>query len=181
MLNTPRSRRGMVTSPHHLASEAGLRVLREGTAIEATLAMAASLPVVYPHMNSIGGDGFWLISKDGKAPIAVDGCGASGTGRDSGFLQEQRAFSDPPRGPLAANTVRHAVGLGRSDCDQQGDGWQAAHLTAGGRCRMVRRERIRRNRNTAGVDRDQAVRVEGLAGLCRNLPAGRQASEKANS
>ncbi len=42
MLNTPRSRRGMVTSPHHLASEAGLRVLREGgNAIEATLAMAA--------------------------------------------------------------------------------------------------------------------------------------------
>ncbi len=68
MLNTPRSRRGMVTSPHHLASEAGLRVLREGgNAIEATLAMAASLPVVYPHMNSIGGDGFWLISANGKA------------------------------------------------------------------------------------------------------------------
>ena len=78
MLNTPRSRRGMVTSPHHLASEAGLRVLREGgNAVEATLAMAASLPVVYPHMNSIGGDGFWLISKDGKPPIAVDGCGGA--------------------------------------------------------------------------------------------------------
>jgi gamma-glutamyltranspeptidase len=39
--------------------------------------VAASLPVVYPHMNSIGGDGFRLISKDGKPPIAVDGCGAS--------------------------------------------------------------------------------------------------------
>jgi gamma-glutamyltranspeptidase len=78
MLNTPRARRGMVTSPHHLASEAGLRVLREGgNAIEATLAMAASLTVVYPHMNSLGGDGFWLISKDGKPPIAIDACGAS--------------------------------------------------------------------------------------------------------
>ena len=52
----------MVTSPHHLASEAGLRVLREGgNAIEATLAMAASLPVVYPHMNSIGGGGVWGV------------------------------------------------------------------------------------------------------------------------
>ncbi|MDB5649030.1 MAG: Gamma-glutamyltransferase, partial [Hyphomicrobiales bacterium] len=59
MLNTPRSRRGMVTSPNHLASEAGLRVLREGgNAIEATVAMAASLAVVYPHMTAIGGDGF---------------------------------------------------------------------------------------------------------------------------
>ena len=37
----------MVTSPHHLASEAGLRVLREGgNAIEATVAMAAALSFV---------------------------------------------------------------------------------------------------------------------------------------
>lgn len=68
----------MVTSPHHLASEAGLRVLREGgNAIEATLAMAASLPVVYPHMNSIGGDGFWLISAAASRRLQVDGCGAA--------------------------------------------------------------------------------------------------------
>ena len=66
MLNTPRARRGMVTSPHHLASEAGLRVLRDGgTAIEAAVAMAATLAVVYPHMTSIGGDGFWLIALPG--------------------------------------------------------------------------------------------------------------------
>ena len=30
MLQTPRSTRGMVVAPHHLAAEAGLRVLREG-------------------------------------------------------------------------------------------------------------------------------------------------------
>lgn len=106
MLNTPRSRRGMVTSPHHLASEAGLRVLREGgTAIEATLAMAASLPVVYPHMNSIGGDGFWLISADGKAPVAVDGCGAAAQAATVDFYRAKGLSAIPSRGPLAANTV----------------------------------------------------------------------------
>jgi len=106
MLNTPRSRRGMVTSPHHLASEAGLRVLREGgNAIEATLAMAASLPVVYPHMNSIGGDGFWLISADGKPPIAVDGCGAAAQAATVDFYKSKGLSAIPPRGPLAANTV----------------------------------------------------------------------------
>ncbi len=106
MLNTPRSCRGMVTSPHHLASEAGLRVLREGgNAIEATLAMAASLPVVYPHMNSIGGDGFWLISKDGKPPIAVDGCGAAAMAATPEFYKSKGLSAIPPRGPLAANTV----------------------------------------------------------------------------
>jgi len=106
MLNTPRSRRGMVTSPHHLASEAGLRVLREGgNAIEATLAMAASLPVVYPHMNSIGGDGFWLISKDGKPPVAVDGCGAAAQAATIDFYKSKGLSAIPSRGPLAANTV----------------------------------------------------------------------------
>jgi gamma-glutamyltranspeptidase/glutathione hydrolase len=106
MLNTPRTLRGMVTSPHHLASEAGLRVLREGgNAIEATLAMGAALPVVYPHMNSIGGDGFWLISKDGKPPVAVDGCGSSARAATVEFYKSKGLSAIPPRGPLAANTV----------------------------------------------------------------------------
>ena len=33
-----------------------------GNAVEAMLAMAATIAVVYPHMNSLGGDGFWLIA-----------------------------------------------------------------------------------------------------------------------
>src|SRR5207237_5049425 len=75
MLNTPRARRGMVTSPHHLASEAGLRVLREGgNAIEATIAMAATLAVVYPHMTSIGGDGLGLIAPPAHEPVGIDAC-----------------------------------------------------------------------------------------------------------
>jgi gamma-glutamyltranspeptidase len=64
MIETPRARRGMVTSPHHLASQAGLQVLKDGgTAVEAAVAMAACLAVVYPHMTGIGGDGFWLIAE----------------------------------------------------------------------------------------------------------------------
>ncbi len=39
--------------------------------------MAASLAVVYPYRTTIGGDGFWLISKDGADPIAVDACGGA--------------------------------------------------------------------------------------------------------
>lgn len=111
MLNTPRSRRGMVTSPHHLASEAGLRVLREGgNAIEATVAMAASLAVVYPHMTSIGGDGFWLISADGKPPVAVDACGGAAASATSEFyVGKGHAKKIPERGPLAANTVAGTI------------------------------------------------------------------------
>ena len=65
-METTRARRGMVVAPHHLASEAGLGILREGgNAIEATIAAAAVIAVVYPHMNSLGGDNFWLISEGG--------------------------------------------------------------------------------------------------------------------
>ena len=46
-----------------------------GNALEAMVAMAAMIAVVYPHMNSIGGDGFWLIVEPGKAPLAIDACG----------------------------------------------------------------------------------------------------------
>ena len=60
MLHTTRGLGGMVTSPHHAASQAGLSVLRDGgSAVEAMVATAACLAVVYPQMNSIGGDGFW--------------------------------------------------------------------------------------------------------------------------
>ncbi len=42
MLNTTRSLNGQVVAPHHLASQAGLRVLREGgTAVEAAIAVGA--------------------------------------------------------------------------------------------------------------------------------------------
>jgi gamma-glutamyltranspeptidase/glutathione hydrolase len=104
MLNTPRARRGMVTSPHHLASEAGLRVLREGgTAIEAAVAIAAALAVVYPHMTGIGGDGFWLVAVPGREPVAIDACGAAARAATRALYAGRDAI--PWRGPLAANTV----------------------------------------------------------------------------
>ncbi len=110
MLNTPRSRRGMVTSPHHLASELGLRVLRDGgTAIEAAVAMAATLPVVYPHMTSIGGDGFWIVSVPGKEPIAIDACGAAAATATPALYKKHGHKTIPWRGPLAANTVAGTI------------------------------------------------------------------------
>ncbi len=110
MLHTPRSRRGMVTSPHHLASSAGLAVLREGgNAIEAAVAMAATLPVVYPHMTSIGGDGFWIISVPGQEPIAIDACGSAATTATPELYAKAGHKSIPWRGPLAANTVAGTI------------------------------------------------------------------------
>ena len=103
-----------MTAPHGLAAQAGLAVLRDGgNAIEAIVAAAAAIAVVYPHMNSIGGDGFWLVHAPGAPPIGIDSCGATGAGVDDALYAGMAAV--PSRGPLAANTVAGAI-----------SGWQAA-------------------------------------------------------
>ncbi|MDI6024655.1 gamma-glutamyltransferase family protein [Corticibacterium sp. UT-5YL-CI-8] len=100
----------MVTSPHHLASEAGARVLRDGgNAIEAVVAMAAALSVVYPHMTSIGGDGFWIVKTAGDDPIGIDACGAAGAEVTDRLYEEHGHAAVPLRGPLAANTMAGAL------------------------------------------------------------------------
>jgi gamma-glutamyltranspeptidase/glutathione hydrolase len=54
--------RGLVATPHLLASETGVAVMRQGgNALDAAIAAAATIAVVYPHMNGIGGDNVWLI------------------------------------------------------------------------------------------------------------------------
>ncbi|MDX1343355.1 MAG: gamma-glutamyltransferase [Reinekea sp.] len=65
------------TAPHWAATDAGMHILRlGGTATEAMVAAAAVITVVYPHMNSIGGDSFWLVHNRGTTqPMAIDACG----------------------------------------------------------------------------------------------------------
>src|SRR5207302_6790201 len=100
--------RGLVTASHGLATTSGLRILREGgNAVEAAIAAAATIAVVYPHMNAIGGDNFWLIYDAGAQRVrALMACGAAGarctieTYRAAGYSRDI-----PRRGPLAANTV----------------------------------------------------------------------------
>jgi len=108
MIYARQAGRGMVTAPHHLASQAGLDILKAGgTAIEAAVAVAASLAVVYPHMNSIGGDSFWTIREPNGRVRAVHGCGAAA---EAATLDLYRGHKTVPwRGPLAANTVAGTV------------------------------------------------------------------------
>jgi gamma-glutamyltranspeptidase/glutathione hydrolase len=100
----------MVTAPHALAAESGARILAEGgNAIEATLATAATLCVVYPHMTGIGGDSFWLIASPNAAPLTIDGAGRAGAAVDVALYRDQGLREVPWRGPLAANTVAGGV------------------------------------------------------------------------
>ncbi|AOY95803.1 gamma-glutamyltransferase [Cupriavidus sp. USMAA2-4] len=106
---------GMVTSPHALASEAGLEVLRAGgNAIEAAIAIGATLAVTYPHFTGLGGDAFWLLS-DGAGQVR----GLSGIGQAAAALP---AFDGaiPQRGGAAALTSAATV-----------DTWARAYAVAG--------------------------------------------------
>ena len=119
-LTTVSGANDMVTAPHHLAADAGLGVLRDGgNAVEAAVAVAATLAVVYPHMTGIGGDGFWLIREPDGEVRAVHGCGAAAAKADLSLYAGLDAV--PTRGPLAANTVAGTI-----------SGWAAALEQAGG-------------------------------------------------
>jgi gamma-glutamyltranspeptidase len=65
-----------IASPHHLATEAGETMLRRGgSAIDAALAAAATLTVVYPHMCALGGDVIALVAEPGGRVRSLNGSG----------------------------------------------------------------------------------------------------------
>jgi gamma-glutamyltranspeptidase/glutathione hydrolase len=98
---------GALTTPHPLATQVGMDVLRHGgTAPEALIAAGAALTVVMPHFCGLGGDAVWLI--------------ADRTGRQRSFLaigqgidRPMPAGPFPLRGPGAILTTAAVV-----------DGWQ---------------------------------------------------------
>src|SRR5215831_11234098 len=105
-LHTAGHRRGVVAAPHHSAAEAGRAVLAEGgNALEAMVAMASTIAAVYPHMNHLGGDGFWLIRESSGRVRALMAGGRAGTKAKPNLYRDQGFDLIPSRGPLAALTV----------------------------------------------------------------------------
>ena len=109
-LYTAGHRRGIAAAPHHAAAETGRLILAEGgNALEAMVAMAATIAAVYPHMNHIGGDGFWLVREPSGRVRALMGAGPAGAKATPALYREHGHDTIPPRGPLAALTVPGAI------------------------------------------------------------------------
>ena len=101
----------MAVAPHSVAAQSALNILREGgNALEAAIAAAATISVVYPHMNGLGGDSFWLVHTPGRRPRGIEACGAAGENvTPEWYAARGITGSIPFRGGVAANTVAGTV------------------------------------------------------------------------
>lgn len=90
-LATRYARSGMVCSVDHLASEAGVSLLRAGgSAADAAVAASAVLAVTTQHMCGMGGDLWALVHHaDGTAPAALNASGRAGSGADPDALRAE--------------------------------------------------------------------------------------------
>lgn len=114
-------RNGMVSSGHHLASQAGVNVLREGgNAVDAALAAAFVMAVVKPEASGPGGDLFALVfmPRTGKVE-ALNSSGPAPAKASVDFFHERGLNSIPQAGPLSI-AVPGAV-----------DGWLELHRRYG--------------------------------------------------
>jgi oxamate amidohydrolase len=162
-LHSAGHRGGVVCAPHRAAVEAGRDVLADGgNAIETMIAMAATIAAVYPHMNHVGGDGFWLFRERTGRIRAIEAAGFAGEQARRDLYRDHEVI--PARGPLAALTVPGAIG-----------GWslagEAAHAF-GGRLTLeaLLAPAIRHARDGVAVTRSQARLTEEKLAELKDVP-----------
>jgi gamma-glutamyltranspeptidase / glutathione hydrolase len=86
----------MVVTVHHLATDAGVEILKDGgNAVDAAVAVGFALAVVHPVAGNIGGGGFMLIHE--QSPLRAGSQRTPNTGQDIFIDYREKA-------PLAATT-----------------------------------------------------------------------------
>jgi gamma-glutamyltranspeptidase/glutathione hydrolase len=173
-LHTAGHRRGVVAAPQAGAAADGCAILAEGgNAVEAMIAMAASIAAVYPHMNHIGGDGFWLVREPSGRVRALMGCGRAGAKATVRLYRDAGYDQIPARGPLAALTVPGAVAAWvlAQDAARASGGKMPLDLLLSGAIRRAREGYVV-TRSQAALTRDKLAELEGAPGFAQTFLAG---------
>lgn len=92
-------RRWAIATPHTAATDSGARAFEaDGNAVDAAIAAATTLAVVYPHMCGVGGDLFALVREpDGKV-LAFNASGAAPGATDPDAVRSRHRRM-PEHGP----------------------------------------------------------------------------------
>src|SRR5690349_9380866 len=107
--------KGVVTTPHHVASEVGAQILRDGgNAIDAAIAADAVLCVVYPQMTSVAGDLMAIVWAAGaSSPVGLIGAGRSGELATIDAVKARGFDKMPARGVLTVTVPGTVEAWGR--------------------------------------------------------------------
>ena len=107
--------KGVIATPHHIASEVGAQILRDGgNAIDAAIAADAALCVVYPQMTSVAGDLMAIVWPAGSAsPVGLIGAGRSGELATIDAIRSRGLDQIPPRGVLPVTVPGTVEAWGR--------------------------------------------------------------------
>ncbi|KAA3620318.1 MAG: gamma-glutamyltransferase [Proteobacteria bacterium] len=149
------------TAPSVEATHTGMALLERGaTAIEAMVGAAATVAVSYPHMNSLGGDGFWVIVPAQGEPVGILAGGASG----ASVGPHCWAGGQSKRGVESILTVGGAVAGWAEALD-----WQAASCESRASLELLLGDAIALSRKGCRVSRSLAQNLvakrEELTGL----------------
>src|SRR3979490_259085 len=112
-------RNGVVAAAHGLAATAGLRVLYGGgTAVDAAVAVGATLGVVEPFMSGIGGGGGFMLMYEAatRTVHALDYLGCAPAAGDPGAFSSLEAIDPDVRSATVPSILA---------------GWLAAHARFG--------------------------------------------------
>jgi gamma-glutamyltranspeptidase len=111
---------GAVATPHTLATAAATDAFRDGgSAVDAAIAAAAVLTVVYPHNVALGGDLIALVRSPDGTVTCVNASGWAGAAADVGAMRAKHGTVLPARG---ADTVTVPGGV---------RGWETLHGMGG--------------------------------------------------
>jgi gamma-glutamyltranspeptidase/glutathione hydrolase len=117
-VETRYARSAMVSSADHVATAAGVAMLRAGgSAADAAIAASAVLAVTWPQHCGPGGDLFAIVHVPGEdEPAVLNASGRAGAGADPARLRAEGETGMPLHGDIRAVTVPGCV-----------DGWIALH------------------------------------------------------